>query len=167
MKKREQNTKGFTLIELLVVIAIIGVLATIILSSLNKAQAKARDARRERDIHTIQTALENYYVDHGKYPTTNWVHSYKPAEWNSLSALLGADIPVDPINEEKSASVGGYSYLYLGHMSSSYCKGQSYLLIYNKETSSNPNDGITLCNGHTYSYGDAFVVGVDRNGNFY
>ena len=44
---------GFTLIELLVVIAIIGLLASIILASLNTAQQKGRDARRVSDLQEI------------------------------------------------------------------------------------------------------------------
>ena len=52
---------GFTLIELLVVIAIIGVLASIVLASLNNARRKSRDARRITDVRQIQLALELYF----------------------------------------------------------------------------------------------------------
>ena len=65
MMKRQQ---GFTLIELLVVIAIIGVLASVVLVSLNGARAKARDAKRAGDIRQIKTALELYYSDNSSYP---------------------------------------------------------------------------------------------------
>jgi prepilin-type N-terminal cleavage/methylation domain-containing protein len=47
------RSRGFTLIELLVVIAIIGLLASIILASLNTAQQKGRDARRVSDLQEI------------------------------------------------------------------------------------------------------------------
>ena len=54
--------RGFTLIELLVVIAIIGLLSSIVLASLNTAREKARDAKRQGDLHSLQTAIETYYT---------------------------------------------------------------------------------------------------------
>lgn len=67
--KRHKNG-GFTLIELLVVIAIIGVLASIVLASLNSARTKSRDARRITDVKQIQLALELYFdgVGNSQYP---------------------------------------------------------------------------------------------------
>ncbi|MDD5589740.1 MAG: type II secretion system protein [Candidatus Portnoybacteria bacterium] len=63
--KKKGEKRGFTLIELLVVIAIIGILATIVLVSLNSARVKARDARRQSDIHQIALAMEMCYDDTG------------------------------------------------------------------------------------------------------
>ena len=60
--------KGFTLVELLVVIAIIGILASVVLVSLNSARGKARDARRISDLHQVALALDNYYDANQAYP---------------------------------------------------------------------------------------------------
>ncbi len=66
--------RGFTLIELLVVIAIIGLLATIILASLNGARRSARSTRAIADLRELTQALELYYNDHQAYPDSggNW-----------------------------------------------------------------------------------------------
>jgi len=66
---RKQHT-GFTLIELLVVIAIIGVLASVILVSLNTARAKSRDSNRITQLKELEQAIAMYYLDHGSYPST-------------------------------------------------------------------------------------------------
>jgi len=66
-----ETKRGFTLIELLVVIAIIGVLSSIVISSLNNARAKGRDAKRLQDINQLMAALELYYTDNNVYPLCN------------------------------------------------------------------------------------------------
>lgn len=67
----KSNQKGFTLIELLVVIAIIGILASVVLASLNSARAKGRDAKRKADLYNASIALELYYDSNGTYQVSN------------------------------------------------------------------------------------------------
>ena len=63
-----RKQKGFTLIELLVVISIIGLLASVVLVSLNSARKKARLAKRATDLTQIRKALELYYNENNSYP---------------------------------------------------------------------------------------------------
>jgi prepilin-type N-terminal cleavage/methylation domain-containing protein len=57
------KNKGFTLIELLVIVAILGILATIIVSSLSKAQLRAKNASIVSTMSNI-----NAIIDADKYP---------------------------------------------------------------------------------------------------
>ena len=62
------NKEGFTLIELLVVIAIIGILASIVLVSLNDARNKGYDTEVKSEIAQIKNAMEICYDDNnGSY----------------------------------------------------------------------------------------------------
>jgi prepilin-type N-terminal cleavage/methylation domain-containing protein len=72
MFKQINNKKAFTLIELLVVISIIGLLSTLAVTSLSRAKAKARDAKRMSDLKTVSKALEFFYLDNGYYPTESY-----------------------------------------------------------------------------------------------
>lgn len=59
----KKYTKGFTLIELLVVIAIIGILASVVLVSLNSARKKGNDTRVISDVNQVRTQLESDYAN--------------------------------------------------------------------------------------------------------
>lgn len=89
--------KGFTLIELLVVIAIIGILASIVLVSLNTARSKARDTRRAADLSQVQLALEMYFDSSGAYPA-----GAADGAFSALAALVSGNympaLPQDPQN---------------------------------------------------------------------
>ncbi len=94
---KKKGQKGFTLIELLVVIAIIGILATIVLVSLNTARQKARDVRRVSDLRQVALALEMYYDDNGGYPADTTADD---DDWAVLETELETDymasVPSDP-----------------------------------------------------------------------
>ena len=73
--------KGFTLIELLVVIAIIGLLATIVLVSLNNAREKAKISKAKNEVQTLFKAMRRLHVDTGKWPNDNNITSI--TAWNA------------------------------------------------------------------------------------
>lgn len=65
------KSKGFTLIELLIVIAIIGILASVVLASLNNARTKGADAAIKTNLTSIRVQSSIWYDDNGQvYATT-------------------------------------------------------------------------------------------------
>lgn len=110
---RRKSKAGFTLIELLVVIAIIGVLASIVLASLNSARRKSRDARRITDVKQIQLALELYFDGQGnQYPlgstTCNLTVAYG-LEGLQTSGYI-PQVPKDPLSGSTDATAICYRY---------------------------------------------------------
>lgn len=90
--KKLSPQRGFTLIELLVVIAIIGILAGMVLVSMNGARAKARDARRVSDMRQMLSAQELYYGTNDQYLTYTIAALTPPT---AIGTYL-SPVPTDP-----------------------------------------------------------------------
>lgn len=153
-----KNYSGFTLIELLVVISIIGLLSSIVLTSVNSARSKARNVREKSDVRQIITALElarnNSPSD--KYPLSgssgaNWSclkasgncwranYSAMPADQLAMLQTYLPTVPQTAVNTPGGAACYAYdSYLYISNhpspVGSFTFQGTGAFLIWAKET---------------------------------
>ena len=89
---RGTNEQGFTLLELVTVLAIIGILATIALPNYYNAVVRAREAVLKDNLFFMRDAIDQYYLDMGRYP-------------QSLQELVEKKylrtIPKDPMTDKK------------------------------------------------------------------
>jgi len=75
---------GFTLLEIMVVVAIIGILTVGVVLSLGQSSSLTRNTDRQGDLRNLQTAIEAYKNEFGRYPEA----CNGPDQW---SGQLGTD----------------------------------------------------------------------------
>jgi general secretion pathway protein G len=99
-RRRRRAQAGFTLVEILVVITIIGLIMALVgprvLNYLSESKAKAAKIQ----IESFASALDLYYLDLGRYPTSNeglaaLTQSNNAPGWNG-PYLRGGVVPNDP-----------------------------------------------------------------------
>lgn len=119
--KKNQSQTGFTLIEMLVVVAIIGLLSSVVVTSLAQTRRKARDSKRIEDLSQISKALELYYGTNNGYPNTSGAWWGAVGSCGGSHGVTGATgyvpnlaptfigvLPLDP--KPSTGACSGYAY---------------------------------------------------------
>lgn len=90
---KKNKEQGFTIVELLIVIVVIGILAAIVITTYSGIQAKARNAKRETDIQSLQTQIEAFYSQNQYYPSLTDMNSsaWRATNMKSLDASAMQD----------------------------------------------------------------------------
>ena len=68
---RLRRRSAFSLIELLLVLVILAILAAVVVPKFTGRSEQARVAAAKADIANMETALDNFEVDGGRYPNTD------------------------------------------------------------------------------------------------
>ncbi len=93
--------RGFTLLELVVVIIVLGLLVALVAPQIFGRVGEARDVAAKTQMSLLGTALDNYRLDNGSYPSTAQglaALRTKPASGvtNWRGPYLRKEVPMDP-----------------------------------------------------------------------
>jgi prepilin-type N-terminal cleavage/methylation domain-containing protein len=115
---------AFTLIELLVVIAIIIILAGLLYPAYNAVQSQAKRTQAKNDLTQIVNAVNAFYTDYGKYPTSvmgtdscyNWNvfnPTFVPFNAALLNELRACNTTTDPSSCSANATINTRQIVYI------------------------------------------------------
>ena len=95
MKKQKQNEMGFSLIELLIVMVIMGLLAALVGPRMFGKVGKSKQNAARSQMALLETALDTYRLDVGKYPSD--LQSLRTSDGEKWDGpYLPKSVPQDP-----------------------------------------------------------------------
>ncbi len=124
-----KNNKGFTLIELLVVVSIIGLLASVILTSVNSARDKVRYSKYIQGMEEFSKLMELEYSNTGSYYglTTNLAGPTN-APWLGIGGAADCDAEYGPASGRTSVYLANANAICKSILSASL-SAQNYVLM--------------------------------------
>ncbi len=171
MKHEIQKRKGFTLIELLVVIAIIGIMAAVVLVSMQSFGAKGRSAKALGQLSGVIPGLYSCYGNSGDIP------GHRPSSGNSICSISDSygkwptagsgDLASYSYNSNSTINGSNDWYFFLDGRSGGG-SGDNVLICCNSRmksckilTSGSPSAGTYMKNGSPVNCAGGFTCGVD------
>lgn len=110
-----RRRRGFTLLELMVVMALIVVIAGMAMASYRNAVTLAQEAVLREDLFRMRDAIDQYYADKNKYPSTlealvtdGYLRAL-PEDPFTKSAASWQEIPAEPDAGNPTAEPGVYN----------------------------------------------------------
>ncbi len=142
------RSSAFTLIELLVVIAILAVLMGIAFPVFQSVQNAARKTQAKNDLVQIVTAVNSFYTEYGKYPTTATSDSASKVGGGGTSSgtlfyeLRALPSPAPTLNTRQIA----------------------FLSLPDAKDQTNPRNGIKTSDGQLFDpWGSAYGIEMDAD----
>jgi general secretion pathway protein G len=136
------KTKGFSLIELLIVMSVVAILVAIIIPSFRGIQQEGWITKAEKEVHTLQLAIESYYRHKNAYPT-------------ALSDLLTAQPQIINTMPKDPWKTDGDNY---GYEKGTMAGFGEYYVVYSKSINGNKDWQVNTGTPSLASSGDDVVL---------